>query len=182
MSIPSANEFSVRRDELGAWVLLPQEISETFDGPRLSSELEGSNVILFDWSRTHRITSFGVREWMRFLRSLPAESYYGFVRCTPMVVAQINTIGSFVGRGEVLSLYLPYECPKCGDRADLLLDITLEKQQSEEVRCPRLDCDRCGIASDLEEPPEVYLSHVSRQPCPSPPPAAVAVLERERKK
>jgi hypothetical protein len=173
-------QYAVRSNELGSWVVLPEIMGESFDGPGIRRELEGARTIVFDCERISRITSFGIREWIRFLRTIPEDSYYCFVRCPPIVVAQLNATAGITGRGEVLSIYLPYVCPSCNDRKELLVDVAREKERGEEVRYPRMSCERCEIPSELDELPEIYLSWVSKHPRPMPPLDAIQLIGQSK--
>jgi hypothetical protein len=170
----SKTEVQVHAEEHGARVSMPETIGESFDGPSLADSLKGVKAIVFDFDRVSLVTSFGIREWVRFLKLLPDEAYYCFARCPAMVVAQLNTIAGFAGRGEVVSIYLPYVCPRCGDRSELLLDLSREKQGP--LRYPRVTCARCEVESELDDSPDVYLSYVSKRPRPSPKSGAVPLL------
>jgi hypothetical protein len=160
----------------GARVVLPEVLGENFDGNSLAQSLASKPVIVFDFDRVGLITSYGIREWVRFLKMLPDSSYYCFVRCTPAVVTQLNAITTFPGRGEVLSIYLPYVCPECDERSELLLDVQHEQERLVQLRYPRMSCSRCEIESELDEVPEVYFSYVSKCAKPSPREPALAMM------
>jgi serine/threonine protein kinase len=158
----------------GALLTLPAVIDGSF-----AFEIEAvrdKGVLVFDFDRVRRITSFGVREWSHFLKQLPPQTYYCFVRCHASAVAQLNFVSDFGARGELLSLYAPYECPRCGDRVELLIDAYKEKENIDALELPSLRCSRCLIEVELDESPEVYFDYVIRSQRPNPPPAVQELL------
>jgi anti-anti-sigma regulatory factor len=167
---------STRITASGALVTLPAVIDERFGDNGLVKTLASRKVIVFDFEKVQRITSFGVREWVRFLKDLPESSYYCFVRCHPIAMAQFNVITGFSGRGEILSLYVPYECPGCEEHTELLIDVQREKANLEAFELAPIQCLRCNKDSQLEDPPEVYFHHVIKKPIPNPPRAALELI------
>src|SRR5437899_411296 len=91
----------------GALLRLSGTIDETLDRPLLTQGNDG--VIVLDLEGVTRVTSYGVREWINALSMLPAQ-YLAFVNCHPSVVSQFNMVQGFAGRGQLVSLYLPYAC------------------------------------------------------------------------
>jgi serine/threonine protein kinase len=155
-------------------ITLPVAIDERFE-PDVSA-LAKKTAIVFDFDRVRRVTSFGVREWVRFLKQLPSKSYYCFIKCHAMVVSQLNFLTDFSGRGEVLSLFAPYECMNCGDRVELLIDVVKQKPMLDALDLPSLRCPRCLVESQLDEPPEIYFDYVIKSPAPRPPAAVLELL------
>jgi serine/threonine protein kinase/anti-anti-sigma regulatory factor len=174
---------AIRTTPLGVVAVLPERIDENFGGPEVVGALQ-EGPIVFDFEHVRYITSSGVRWWIRFLKSLPTEDYYCFIRCRPAVVAQFNSIAGFGGRGELLSFYVSYECPSCEEQMELLMDVMIEKPRIDALELPPLQCAKCRVDADFEEPPEVYFHHVSTKPRPSPPPTVRKLLgmgeKRER--
>jgi eukaryotic-like serine/threonine-protein kinase len=158
----------------GAVLTLPAAIDGDF-----AFEIEAVKdkaVVVFDFDRVRRITSFGVREWTHFLKQLAPNTYYCFVRCHSVAIAQINLVTDFAGRGELLTLFAPYECAQCGDRVELLVDVIKEKANIERLAVPSLRCARCLIPFDLDEPAAVYFAHVIASKKPTPPRAVLDLL------
>jgi serine/threonine protein kinase len=174
---PSPRAISVREYEEGAIVALPSMFDEYFDGAGLAQRLSEYPTIVFDFDRVRRMSSHGIREWMHFLQALPTHTYYCFVRCHPHVVAQFNVLAHFGERGELVSLYLPYVCPQCDDKIELLVDVRREKERFDRMEHPPLQCARCRIDSELDDLPEIYFMYVASRPRPAPPEQAAALLE-----
>ncbi|MFB6372662.1 MAG: hypothetical protein ABEN55_06030, partial [Bradymonadaceae bacterium] len=82
-----------------------------------------ADALLLDLDGVERITSFGIREWVKLLKQLEDVDYYGYVRCRPPIVDQFNMVYAFQGEGKIISLYLPYLCPSCDREIDRLVDL-----------------------------------------------------------
>jgi hypothetical protein len=162
------------------WVLLSSAVNEHFETDEIARALEDAQSIVFDFDRTTRVTSSGVREWMRFLKKLPAGAYYCFINCRPAAIIQFNLIDSFGGRGEVLSMYAPYSCPECGERAEVVVDLQRDRHLIEETSAPPKVCGTCRVEAELEEPPEIYFHYVASHPRPAPPSSVMSLVDASR--
>jgi hypothetical protein len=159
-----------------AKVALPPVLNERFNDGTIAEVISAAEAILFDFDACQRITSFGIREWTRLLKQIPDTGYYGFVRVRPQVVVQFNVVHGFAGRGELLSMYVPYACPKCPEKFELLIDVAFENERIAQKMAPRVQCPNCLVDADMEELPAFYFSFVSRNPKPSPPEALQAAI------
>jgi serine/threonine protein kinase len=161
--------FAVRISEGGTVISLPEMFDERFVTRALTESLRGTGPIVFDFERVQSIKSIGVREWFRLIGELPEGRYYCFVRCHPQVVSQFNAIEGFGGRGELVSIYVPFECRSCDARQEILLDLTLDCARLEARSIPAVHCSTCSKDMELEEIPEVYFDYALKSPRPRPP-------------
>jgi hypothetical protein len=159
----------IRKEGATAVVEMPKLLDESFDTSSNLKALRGSIAIIFDFDKVERITSYGIRQWIDLLDGIDAKTYYCFVRCPPNVVAQITFVVGFSGRADILSIYLPYVCPSCDERSQLLIDLTYEHERIEQFAPPALRCSRCGVDSDFDEVPSSYFSFLATAPRPAPP-------------
>lgn len=136
-------------------------------------ELEG--VVLLDLDGVTRVTSYGVPEWLATIEALEC-SFLGLLRCRPAIVAQLNTVAGFVGRGEVLSLYLPYVCERCEQEQQVLVSSAEAKKELRRGGPRPRPCSRCGETAELDDVPSAYLSFVAGRPDPAPPRAVGRLL------
>lgn len=144
-------------------------------------ELQGlSGAVIFDFEKVSRVTSFGVREWVLAQAELQAE-YYGFINCHPQVVTQFNIVESFAGRGELLSLYCPYQCPRCDREFEVLIDLRKHFEEAVSGQLAEVICPDDGSVAEFDEVPEHYFAYVSRSPKPSPPAAVQYLLDGKTK-
>jgi eukaryotic-like serine/threonine-protein kinase len=151
-------------------------IDETFDVNTFCEGLDGCVVI--DLSEVKRITSYGVREWIRAVKEIDA-SYLGYINARPAMVTNFNLVDGFEGKGELISLWLPYECTECQQVTDRILDLRKDYEVVRTMEMPVVPCKSCGSETELEVDPDMYLSYVARAARPSPPHEAKAAIDGE---
>ena len=137
------------------------EIDENADFSELKKRLRGP--VVFQLAEIRRINSCGVREWVNFVRDLPAVTELTFSHCSPPIVTQLNMIFNLRGNARVRSFYAPYVCESCGHEEDKLLDVQsqLLGAAGGKFRAPEFTCDQCGAAMDFDDLPERYLSFLN---------------------
>jgi eukaryotic-like serine/threonine-protein kinase len=146
----------------GAIVKIGGVINETFKADMLAGTDQESVVI--DLEGVRWITSIGVREWINALNNLPA-SHLVFINVRPSMVLQFNMIHGFAGRGNIVSLYLPYACMDCDEETEVLTDLRKDYAVVEEGPQNEIDCPKCGGTAEFDE--IGYLSYVQSQPKPT---------------
>ena len=152
-------------------------LNETFDGPASMEALaRAPGPVVFDLAGVRRITSYGVRQWIEGLKRLDQLSYF-FVRCRPSLVAQFNMIAGFGGHGQLVSLYLPYNCPRCGGDSEHLLDLRQHHAVALTGEVPERACQACDQPSEFDDEPTSYLSFAAEVPPPQVPPSVAAVID-----
>ena len=163
MSAGPKVQSTILRGEGGALVRLVGTIEADFQPEELAT-LQGTLVL--DLDGVKRITSFGVREWIRFLKSCVAESVV-FVNARPGMVAQFNLVGGFAGHGVLASCYLPYICEECDTETEVLLDLTTSHDVITRKEPPPLSCPKCNAATEFDDIPASYFSWMASQPAPA---------------
>jgi tRNA A-37 threonylcarbamoyl transferase component Bud32 len=156
-------------------VRISGEINEKFD-PRWITQGPAASVVVFDLDQLVRISSFGVSQWVLALEGLTAD-YYCFVRVRPAIVDQFNMVRAFAQRGELVSLYAPFRCPRCDEVISVLIDLRRDFALLEALDFPPVDCARCRETAELDELPDLYFWYVRSMPPPQPPPAAAAAID-----
>jgi hypothetical protein len=139
----------------GTVVELVGEIDENADFAELKGRLAGA--VTFDLAEVRRINSCGVREWVNFVRELPAVRELAFRRCSPAVITQLNMIFNFRGRARVLSFYAPYVCDHCGHEIEHLIDAAAQSALGRS-RVPDVTCAKCAQPMSFDDIPDRYLS------------------------
>ncbi len=138
-------------------------IDDTFDHAFIEDLVDREVPVVFDLDKVDRISSFGVREWMRALAAVPSKTYY-FVRCRSMLVAQFNSVQGFGGRGRIVSLYSPYLCPDCDHFFELLLDVRRDDGAIGDKQAQAVKCPECGAAAEFDDFEDSYFDCVSGRP------------------
>jgi CheY-like chemotaxis protein len=127
-------------------------------GERINAEgAQGPKLCLFDLSRVRQITSWGARAWILFLRGLPDSISYRFVNGSTLFSRHCGMIADMLGRGEVITMALPYECEACGaERARVVHVSWLTPKVRQEP--PGFRCSSCGTTERFAELPDRYFS------------------------
>ena len=160
----------------GLLVRIDGDIDETFD---IEEFLTGAvGVMVIDLDGVNRITSYGIRSWIDALERLQVD-YYCFVRCTPQIVAQLNMVTGFVGKGEVVSFHAPFYCPSCEHITSLVFDLRRadHRQSLATIDAQPVDCPKCGDPCEFDDIPDIYLQYFRGTPMPSPPALANALID-----
>src|SRR6185503_17072518 len=124
-----------------------------------------------------RMTSFGVRQWLKGMDALPktVTDLY-LLGCPTFFVDQLNMVLNFGGSSEVLTVVAPYTCPSCGVESGEVIDVLAERANLAKGGVPEKECARCGAKLEFDETPESYFSFVSRYGATSIAPAAAQLL------
>jgi serine/threonine protein kinase len=139
-------------------------LDEHFDRAALLQALAGSSdPVVFDLDGIRRITSFGVREWILALQSLPTEFYY-FIHCRPPWVSHLNMVGNFAGVGQVVSIYCPYACSLCEQSFEVLLDLRTHRDRARRAHPLTVSCPECKAPAVFDDTPDSYFTYFADAP------------------
>ncbi|MGM0596492.1 MAG: STAS domain-containing protein [Myxococcota bacterium] len=155
-------------------------IDESFNGKQLADGLK--DILIIDFSGVKRISSFGIREWLEFLKIAndKCEAIY-YIKAPSRIIDQFNMVANFGGKGEILSFFAPYHCDFCDEDHSRLVDVQDKFDEIKELNLPDHPCEECGEAEYLDEDPESFLSYLETQEKPEPEPEVVAFLSHRLK-
>ncbi len=140
-------------------------VDETFDSKALPSETAGRDVIL-NLKAVSRLTSFGVREWVRAISDLGAQAKRIYlVECSSAIVAQLNMIANFAGTAQVISVQAPFVCEACGWDSETLIDLAKDPS----ARLPSMTCKRCSKDMAFDDLAESYFAFAKPNSAPIDP-------------
>ncbi|HEY0254709.1 MAG TPA: protein kinase, partial [Kofleriaceae bacterium] len=134
-------------------------VDERFDG---FGPLAGAKSLVLDVTEMTRMTSFGVRQWLRAMEGLRgiAETY--LVGCPTFFVDQLNMVMNFGGTARVLTVVAPYMCNSCGIESSEIVDVLGERATLLKNEPPAKLCTRCSARLELDETPQSYFSFTTR--------------------
>jgi serine/threonine protein kinase len=133
--------------------------------------------VVIDVARMTRMTSFGVRQWLKAMDALPksiADLY--LLGCPTFFVDQLNMVLNFGGAAKVLTVVAPHTCPSCGVESGEVIDVLAERASLVKGGVPEKDCGRCGGKLEFDETPESYFAFVAKYAASSIAPAAAQML------
>lgn len=146
------------RDDL-SFIKLSGVIDEDNELAELTDKIHGSTVVI-DLGEVERINSCGVRDWVNWLGRVEAKNAeIVLVECSPAIVAQINLVNNFTGRGVVKSFYVPYFCPECDEEKVLLCETADMGPPPHEP--PICRCDECDLVMDFDDMPDSYFAFLA---------------------
>ena len=130
------------------------QIRETFEMGPLLEHAKGERLVL-DLAEVHRVTSFGIRQWLVMLPELQRRFEVIYLsRVSGAMTNQIVTIPAMTQDLKLLSLMAPFRCSSCAH----LVEVPIRAQED----IPRvIRCERCGAQASSFDEDELYLSPLS---------------------
>ena len=138
---------------------------------------DGIRTVVINVAGMTRMTSFGVRQWLKGMDSLPktiGDLY--LLACPTFFVDQLNMVLNFGGAAQVLSVVAPYTCPSCGVESGETIDVLSERAALAKGGVSEKACARCGGKLEFDETPESYFSFVAKYAASSILPSAAQLL------
>ena len=150
-------------------------VDEHFQGFGLFGD--GTKSLVLNVSGMTRMTSFGVRQWLKGMDAIPktVTDLY-LLGCPTFFVDQLNMVLNFGGAAQILTVVAPYTCPSCGVESGETIDVLAERAGLAKGGTPDKECSRCGGRLEFDETPESYFSFVSKYAALSLQPAVAQVL------
>lgn len=145
-------------DELG--IELRGEIDETSQpGLRdLLSKIDTEKVS-FNLEQVELVNSLGARYWIEFIRDL--EKKTGSIKlrnCSIAFIECCNIYPKFAPKNTIESLYVPIDCPKCGNDGVVLCAAA---QLVNDGKLPESRCVNCSSMVEPQVPLDEYLQCLS---------------------
>ena len=150
-------------------------VDENFRG--FGSLGDAARTVVLNVSGMTRMTSFGVRQWLKGMDALPrtiTELY--LLGCPTFFVDQLNMVLNFGGAAQVLTVVAPYTCPSCGVESGEIIDVLGDRAALAKGGTSEKECSRCGGRLEFDETPESYFSFVTKYAASSLTPAVAQLL------
>jgi serine/threonine protein kinase len=152
-------------------------VDESFESFGNFGELAAMKTVILNVSGMTRMTSFGVRQWLKAMDVLPKSiTDLYLLGCPTFFVDQLNMVLNFGGASKILTAVAPYTCPSCGMESGEMLDVLAERANLAKGGLPEKECTRCGGKLEFDETPESYFGFVSKYAASSIQPAAAQLL------
>ena len=133
-------------------------VDERFQG---LGDVAGAKSLVVDISRMTRMTSFGVRQWLKAMSALPKAIPIYLVGCPTFFVDQLNMVLNFGGAAKVLTVVAPYTCTSCGVESGEVIDVLREGAALTRGSIGDRQCQRCSGKLEFDETPESYFAFVT---------------------
>lgn len=139
----------------GTLVLLKGRLTEESDFAPLLRQLKGT--VTLNLAGMMRINSSGVRQWVNFMRDVPADVTVWLDKCPVAFVNQINMISTFLGHAVVRTMFVPCLCPKCESSQEVEVDVSSGKRPT--LALP--PCPDCGAPTEADVLEDEYFAFLS---------------------
>lgn len=149
-------------------------VDERFTG---FGNLGTTKTVIINVAEMTRMTSFGVRQWLKAMDAVPKSvTDLYLIGCPTFFVDQLNMVLNFGGTGKVLTVIAPYTCTSCGVESGELVDVHAERSNLAKGVLPEKACARCGGQLEFDETPESYFAFATKYAAATVTPAAAQLL------
>jgi len=136
-------------------------LNEDFVGRKLAATL--TNKVVIDMRDARRFASWGMTEWMDFLR-VTSESDVYLVECSSYAASQLNIVTGLLGHAKLVSFYASYRCGQCGHDTDVLILVPRDRTAITDMPNRTLECASCGGRSKVDAYPAAFFEAVAARP------------------
>jgi DNA-directed RNA polymerase subunit RPC12/RpoP len=162
---PQAQDaFSVEKTMIGGVTLLTMQgtLNQAFEGRKIAEAVRTKNVVV-DMRKVRRFASWGMSEWMDFLRTNGERELY-LVECSTYAVSQMNLVTGLLGHGRLVSFYASFRCTTCGREIETLFVVPRDRDTIRELPGSHQECPSCGGQAGLEEYPAAFFETIAARP------------------
>lgn len=142
--------FSIDKKVDGTKVIV--ELKGNIDEDANFSPLDpgGATAVTLDLEGVTAINSVGIREWIKWVKMLPASAALSVRKCPKIIVDQINMVAGFLPQGTVVeSFYVPYYSDSSGNEKMVLFENGKEFKGAE-IFAPAEVKDESGEVMEMD--------------------------------
>ena len=156
--------FSSVKSTVGGITLLTLNgtLNEEFEGRALAEAVRGKKVVV-NMREVRRFASWGMSEWMDFLR-INAERDVYLVECSTYAFSQINLVTGLLGNAKLVSFYASYRCGSCSEEISKLILIPRDHGVIRDLPTTLEECQTCGGRARLEDYPAAFFDTIAARP------------------
>ena len=137
-------------------------LNEAFEGRKLALSMR-TKKILINMRDVRRFASWGMSEWMDFLRVTADYDVY-LVECSSYAVSQLNLVTGLLGHAKLVSFYSSYRCTSCNEEIQWLFLLPRDRNAIRDMRGSTQTCPSCGGMARLEEYPAAFFDAIGARP------------------
>jgi serine/threonine protein kinase len=135
-------------------------VDERFPG---FGDVGAIKTVIINVAQMTRMTSFGVRQWLKGLDALPKSvTDLYLLGCPTFFVDQLNMVLNFGGSAKILTVIAPYMCPSCGHESGETINVLEERAHLAKGVLPDKNCSKCKQLLEFDETPESYFAFVPK--------------------
>lgn len=144
------------------YVTMHGTLGEDFEGRKLAASIRTKKAVV-NLNDVHRLASWGMSEWMDFLRICADHDLY-IVECSTYAVTQLNLVTGLLGHAKLVSFYATYRCRSCGDEIQELFLIPKERAEIRDITNHSVPCPKCNAAARLDDYPAAFSTTIADRP------------------
>ena len=157
----SQDKFALEKSTIGGigYLTLHGTLDHAFEGKKIAESM-GSKKLVVSMRDVRRFASWGMSEWMSFLRINAAREIY-LVECSTYAVSQINLVTGLLGHARLVSFYASYRCGSCSEERETLFLVPRDRAAIRELAGSHQECVACGGRAQLEEYPAAFFDAIA---------------------
>ncbi|MDQ3364391.1 MAG: hypothetical protein M3680_03090 [Myxococcota bacterium] len=157
-------EFAVEKATYGGVTLVTMHgtLDHAFEGKKVAESIATKKLVVM-MRDVRRFASWGMSEWMDFLRINSSRDLY-LVECSTYAVSQINLVTGLLGHAKLVSFYASYRCGSCSEELETLFLIPKDRASIRELPGSHQECRACGGRARLEEYPAAFFETIAGRP------------------
>lgn len=158
------DKFAVDKATSGevTFLALKGTLNEAFEGRKIAESVRTTKLVV-SLRQVRRFASWGMTEWMDFLR-INAERDLYLVECSTYAMSQINLVTGLLGHGKLVSFYASYRCGSCSEESERLFVIPRDRALIRELPGSFQECPACNGRARLEEYPAAFFEAIASRP------------------
>ena len=158
------DQFSYSKSVQGGLTLLTMRgtLNEQFDGKKLAAAIKTKKVVI-QMREVRRFASWGMSQWMDFLRTTADRDLY-LVECSTYSVSQLNLVTGLLGHAKLVSFYAAYRCEACGSNVEARFIVPKDRDLIYSLPNSAYECPKCKGTSKLEEYPASFFDTIADRP------------------
>ena len=161
---PTSEAFAFEKSTIGKVTLLTLQgtLHNAFEGRRLAASLRTKKVVV-GMRGVRRFASWGMTEWMDFLRSNTDRDLY-LVECSTYAVGQLTLVTGLLGHAKLVSFYASYRCGSCSEESQYLFVVPRDRDAIRDLPGGAQTCPTCGGQARLEDYPAAFFEAIAERP------------------
>lgn len=158
------DKFAFEKVALGGitFLTLYGTLDQAFDGRKIADLIHTKKVVV-NLRNVRRYASWGMSEWMDFLRINAGRELY-LVECSTYAMSQINLVTGLLGHAKLVSFYASYRCGSCSEEHETLFLIPRDRDVIRELPGSHHECPTCGGRARIEEYPAAFFDTIAERP------------------
>lgn len=142
--------FAVEKKQEGTKLVLEVKGSVDEDANFAPPDLGSASAVILDLDGVTAINSVGIREWIKWVKTMPSSIALSVRKCPKIIVDQINMVAGFLPSGTTVeSFYVPYFSDASGSEKMVLFENGKEFKGGE-VFPPAEVTDDSGAAMEMD--------------------------------